>query len=60
MSYVGWKDVKSALRYVDAGDSFAGHFGDNGGLIVIITSAAVEMNGPGTALYTATKSAVWP
>ncbi|MDI3273701.1 tyrosine-type recombinase/integrase [Pseudomonas sp. MDT1-16] len=24
MSYVGWKDVKSALRYVDAGASFAG------------------------------------
>lgn len=24
MSYVGWKDVKSALRYVDAGISFAG------------------------------------
>jgi integrase len=24
MSYVGWKDVKSALRYVDAGVSFAG------------------------------------
>jgi hypothetical protein len=22
MSYVGWKDVKSALRYVDAGGSF--------------------------------------
>lgn len=24
MSYVGWKDMKSALRYVDAGYSFAG------------------------------------
>ena len=24
MSYVGWKDIKSALRYVDAGGSFAG------------------------------------
>jgi len=24
MSYVGWKDAKSALRYVDAGASFAG------------------------------------
>jgi hypothetical protein len=24
MSYVGWKDVKSALRYVDAGGSFEG------------------------------------
>lgn len=24
MSYVGWKDIKSALRYVDAGVSFAG------------------------------------
>jgi integrase len=24
MSYVGWKDVKSALRYVDAGASFGG------------------------------------
>ncbi|MFJ2689175.1 site-specific integrase [Pseudomonas sp. NPDC087336] len=24
MSYVGWKDVKSALRYVDAGGSFGG------------------------------------
>jgi hypothetical protein len=24
MSYVGWKDMKSALRYVDAGMSFGG------------------------------------
>ncbi|MNO86671.1 Phage integrase family protein [compost metagenome] len=24
MSYVGWKDIKSALRYVDAGSSFGG------------------------------------
>ena len=24
MSYVGWKDVKSTLRYVDAGASFVG------------------------------------
>lgn len=24
MSYVGWKDIKSALRYVDAGASFGG------------------------------------
>jgi hypothetical protein len=24
MTYVGWKDVKSALRYVEAGGSFAG------------------------------------
>lgn len=24
MTYVGWKDLKSALRYVDAGGSFAG------------------------------------
>ncbi|GAO96690.1 hypothetical protein PSA5_28250, partial [Pseudomonas syringae pv. actinidiae] len=24
MSYVGWKDMKSALRYVDAGISFGG------------------------------------
>ncbi|MNO06093.1 Phage integrase family protein [compost metagenome] len=24
MSYVGWKDVKSAMRYVDASHSFGG------------------------------------
>ncbi|MHC8339303.1 hypothetical protein [Pseudomonas sp. HLT2-19-2] len=24
MRYVGWKDIKSALRYVDAGSSFGG------------------------------------
>lgn len=24
MSYVGWKDMKSALRYIDAGASFGG------------------------------------
>ncbi|MCF7545877.1 SDR family NAD(P)-dependent oxidoreductase, partial [Pseudomonas petrae] len=36
----------------------AQHFGDNGGSIINIASAAVEMNGPGTALYTATKSAI--
>ncbi len=24
MSYVGWKDVKSALRYVDSAASFGG------------------------------------
>jgi hypothetical protein len=24
MSYVGWKDMKSALRYMDAGISFGG------------------------------------
>jgi len=25
MEYVGWKDVKSAMRYVDAADPFARH-----------------------------------
>ncbi|MOA42700.1 hypothetical protein D3C78_1647720 [compost metagenome] len=24
MSYVGWKDMKSALRYIDSAASFAG------------------------------------
>jgi 3-oxoacyl-[acyl-carrier protein] reductase len=33
------------------------HFGENGGSIINIASAAVGLNGPGTALYTATKSA---
>lgn len=36
----------------------AAQFGETGGSIINIASAAVEMNGPGTALYTATKSAV--
>ncbi|MGV8864690.1 MAG: SDR family NAD(P)-dependent oxidoreductase [Pseudomonas sp.] len=36
----------------------AKHFGDNGGSIVNIASAAVEMNDAGTALYTATKAAI--
>lgn len=36
----------------------AQHFADSGGSIINIASAAVEMNGPGTALYTATKSAI--
>jgi hypothetical protein len=24
MEYVGWRDVKSAMRYIDAADPFAG------------------------------------
>jgi 3-oxoacyl-[acyl-carrier protein] reductase len=36
----------------------AKNFGTCGGSIINIASAAVEMNGAGTALYTATKSAV--
>jgi hypothetical protein len=38
MSYVGWKDMKSALRYVDAGMSF-------GGLASRATTAMVEKTG---------------
>jgi hypothetical protein len=25
MEYVGWKDVRSAMRYIDAADPFAQH-----------------------------------
>lgn len=33
MSYVGWKDMKSALRYVDASSSFGGLAAYNAGEI---------------------------
>jgi len=35
MSYVGWKDMKSALRYVDASASFGG---------LAVTTAAKRIN----------------
>lgn len=40
MSYVGWKDMKSALRYVDAGYSFAG-------LALQAPASQIDSSGPG-------------